>query len=182
MTARYTLRSGPVVALACLAGALAGAQLGGGALMLGGALARGQPLDQQYTGGVPELIYALVFWDMFQLPGPLFGLMVVAWPILTTIQAKRPDRVHPWLAYALCLGGMVIGGWLPLIPALLAGGAPQIPPASVPASLLSSAGLSAALGLPAALVFRMIALKKAPQAAPLPRASFETPAGAGSSG
>ena len=168
MTARYALRSGPVVALACFAGALAGAQIGGGALMIGGGLLSGRPLLEEFDGNVGEFICSLLFWDMFQLPGPLFGLLIVTWPVLATIQAKRPDRLHPWLVYALCLGGMVIGGSLLQIPAFLVFGAPEMHPTDFLTVLLGSSVLSAALGLPAALVFRLIALKKASQHILLP--------------
>ena len=158
---RYTLRSATVLSLGCFAAAVAGVELGGAALQVAGLSFSGRPIIDrgEYPGGAPDFLYALAFWDLFLLPGPLVGLLLIGWPALLVIRSSQPDRLGPRLAYAVGLLATVLGQCLVTAPTLAIFGG--VPPLKALVGLLSGSGeLGTAFGLPAAVVFRLTALRR----------------------
>jgi hypothetical protein len=163
---RYVLRPIPFVLIGCLAGAIAGAEIGGGAMLVAGMVEQ-RNLDPypNTAEGLGGALWSVVFWSIFLLPAPLADMVIVGWPALFAVLKWRREWLSPMLIYVL---GALAGGVGEVIkaaphllfPSPLIASLGPITPQMMLTACLSAFLMGAAYGLPAAVVFRLIALRR----------------------
>lgn len=154
---RYMLRGTPSLVLGCVLGVIAGAVIGGVVYEEVFDVLHGKPPffdDLNYPGGgLGGAIYARVFWNLFLTPCLLPGALLVGLPTLKAIEKWRPGWLGPKLIYALGFAGG--GGAVWLTVSLISFAVTGLVNLSIGPFVLG-----AALGLPAAAVLRLVALRK----------------------
>jgi hypothetical protein len=154
---RYRLRSTPVVVLGGLASAYAGAC----AVTAASWALQTNRFVYDLNGGPPGAIWGVVFWSLFLTPYVLCGMVLVGWPVLAAIRKWRPAWLGPKLIYALGVLAGSVGVGIHDLPAIMAfkdGG--DVPQLSLWMALAFTVAAGAALGLPAVVIFRLIALRR----------------------
>jgi hypothetical protein len=161
---RYRFRSPLVVVPACLAAAFVGAEVSWAATM-GWASVFGPRAGYQ-PNSVGEWLYSDLFWGAVQLPFVLTNLVLVGWPALAVVNRLRPSWIGPRLVYCVGPFAVAIGSLIGAI-GLFAAVGPSIrgaPGTSFLHTVMRATmmGVLEGLiqGLPAAITFRLIALRR----------------------